>query len=252
MFFGPDSLNAFNAFAAEEVTSVWRVPLLYVRLPNTLTTSLTVQNLSGSTLPAGDIQLACVKNPAAAGSDFTIVSTSEVLNKSSYTFNTFTDTTSFPTPNWYGSCEVKSLSGKNIAVLVQDRYTKNAEQSMYGAVPGNLTSQNVSVPLVAKRLPNGFANTVTIQNLGATEATLTITYVPTDGGSPIVRTGISVPAGASYIRNFRLPATEAPDMPDGWVGSMVIESTNPIAAFVQNTYLTAYGDRLMAYLGFNH
>ena len=252
MFFGADSLNAFNAFAAEEVTSVWRVPLLYVRLPNTLTTSLTVQNLSGSTLPAGDIQLACIKNPAASGSDFTIVSTSEVLNKSSYTFNTFTDTTNFPTPNWYGSCEVKSLSGKNIAVLVQDRYTKNAEQSMYGAVPGNLTSQNVSVPLVAKRLPNGFANTVTIQNLGTTEATLTITYIPTDGGSPIVRTGISVPAGASYIRNFRLPATEAPEMPDGWVGSMVIESTNPIAAFVQNTYLTAYGDRLMAYLGFNH
>ena len=41
-------------------------------------------------------------------------------------------------------------------------------------------------------------------------------------------------------------------MPDGWVGSMVVESDTPIAAFVQNTYLTAYGDRLMAYLGFNH
>ena len=133
LFFGADSLNAFNAFAAESVTSSWRVPLLYVRLPNTLTTSLTVQNLSGGTLPAGDIELACVKNPAAAGSDFTIYSATQVLNKSSYTFNTFTDTTNFPTPNWYGSCKVTSLSGQNIAVLVQDRYTKNAEQSMYDA-----------------------------------------------------------------------------------------------------------------------
>lgn len=252
MFFGADSLNAFNAFAAEEVGPSWRIPLLYVRLPNTLTTSVTVQNLSGATLPAGDIQLDCVKNPSASGTDFTVVSSSPILNNSSYAFNTFTDTVKFPTANWYGSCEVKSLSDQDIAVLVQDRYTANAEQSMYGAVPGDSTSQDVSVPLVAKRLANGFANTVTIQNLGTTAATLTITYVPTGGGTPIVRTGISVPAGASYIRNFRLAATEAPDMPDGWVGSMVIESNTPIAAFVQNTYLTAYGDRLMAYLGFNH
>ena len=252
LFFGADSLNAFNAFAAESVTSSWRVPLLYVRLTNTLTTSLTVQNLSGGTLPAGDIQLACIKNPAAAGSDFTIVSTSPVLNKSSYAFNTFTDTTNFPTPNWYGSCKVTSLSGQNIAVLVQDRYTKNAEQSMYDAVPGNLTSTNVSVPLVAKRLANGFANTVTIQNLATTTATLTITYIPTGGGTNIVRSGVTIPAGGSIIRNFRLAATEGPDMPDGWVGSMVVESDTPIAAFVQNTYLTALGDRLMAYLGFNH
>lgn len=252
MFFGADSLNAFNAFAAEEVGPSWRVPLLYVRLPNTLTTSVTIQNLSGATLPVGDIQLDCVKNPSASGSDFTVVSSSQILDKSSYAFNTFTDTVKFPTPNWYGSCKVTSLSGKNIAVLVQDRYTKNAEQSMYGAVPGDLTSQNVSIPLVAKRLANGFANTVTVQNLGTTTATLTITYVPTGGGASIVRSGISVPAGASYIRNFRLVETEGPEMPDGWVGSMVVESTTPIAAFVQNTYLTAYGDRLMAYLGFNH
>ena len=252
MFFGPDSLNAFNAFALESVTSTWKVPLVYVRLPNTLTTSLTVQNLSGATLPAGDIQLACIKNPAASGADFTIVSTAQVLNKSSYAFNTFTDTVNFPTPNWYGSCEVKSLSSKNIAVLVQDRYTNSAEQSMYGAVPGNLASMKVSVPLVAKRLSNGFANTVTVQNLGATEATLTINYIPTGGGTTITRTNIKVAAGASYIRNFRQTETEAPDMPDGWVGSMVIESNTPIAAFVQNTYLTVDGDRLMAYLGFNN
>jgi len=252
MFFGSNSLNAFNAFAAEEITSSWRIPLLYIRLPNTLTSSINVQNLSGATLPVGDIQIQCIKNPEADGNDFTIANTTSILNQSSYSFNTFTDKVSFPTPNWYGSCEVKSLSGKNIAVLVQDRYTKNDEQSMYGAVPGNLTSKSVFVPLVAKRLANGFANTVNIQNLGGTTATLTITYVPEGGGDSIVRSGISVPPGANYMRNFRLAATEASDMPDGWVGSMVIESNTPIAAFVQNTYLTPYGDRLMAYLGFNH
>lgn len=255
LFFGADSLNAFNAFAVETVTSSWYIPLLYIRLPNTLTSSVTVQNLSGATLPAGDIQVDCTKNPAAAGDDFTVTSPNPILDKGSYSFNTYTDTVRFPTPNWYGSCKVESLSGADIAVLVQDRYTKNAEQSMYGAVPGNQTSQKVSVPLVAKRLANGFANTVNIQNLAETQATLTITYIPspTEGtGDTFVRTGIIVPPGGSYLRNFRLAGTELPDMPDGWVGSMVIESDTPIAAFVQNTYLTAYGDRLMAYLGFNH
>ena len=254
LFFGADSLNSFNGFPVEKVTSSWKVPLLYVRLSNTLTTSVTVQNLSGGDLPVGDIQMKCVKNPAAAGAaEITVTNNAVVKDKSSYAFNTFTDTTNFPTAGWYGSCEVKSLSGKGLAVLVQDRYTKNAEQSMYEAVPGTLTSTKVSVPLVAKRLANGFANTVTIQNLGTNEATLTIKYIPTGGGATVTRTGITVPAGGSYIRNFRLTATEAPDLPNGWVGSMVIESSGaPIAAFVQNTYLTAFGDRLMAYLGFNH
>jgi hypothetical protein len=256
LFFGTDSLNAFNAFAAETVTSSWYIPLLYIRLPNTLTSSVNVQNLSSDALDAGDIKVTCTKNPAASGNDFEVTNPTQILPKSSYSFNTYMDTERFPTPNWYGSCKVESLSGANIAVLVQDRYTKNAEQSMYGAVPGNQTSKKVSVPLVAKRLANGFANTVNIQNLSDdTEAILKITYVPspTEGtGAIFVRTDIVVPPGGSYLRNFRLPETELPDMPDGWVGSMVIESTTPIAAFVQNTYLTAYGDRLMAYLGFNH
>ena len=87
---------------------------------------------------------------------------------------------------------------------------------MYEAVPGTLTSTKVSVPLVAKRLANGFANTVTIQNLGTNEATLTIKYIPTGGGATVTRTGITVPAGGSYIRNFRLNATELICPMDGW------------------------------------
>ncbi|HOX00099.1 MAG TPA: hypothetical protein PK545_05690, partial [Deltaproteobacteria bacterium] len=69
LFFGADSLNAFNAFAAEEITSSWRIPLLYIRLTNTLTSSITIQNLSGGTLPIGDIELACIKNSASPGTD---------------------------------------------------------------------------------------------------------------------------------------------------------------------------------------
>lgn len=115
-----------------------------------------------------------------------------------------------------------------------------------------MSSTNVSVPLVAKRLANGFANTVTIQNLSASTATVTLTYIPSGGGTPIVRTGLTIGAGASLIRNFRLPATELPEITDGWVGSLTVTSDQPIAAFVQNTFLDVYGDRLMEYLGFNY
>ena len=252
LFFGADSLMAFNAYPLSSATDSWKIPLLYSRLPNTLNTSLAIQNLSGETIPVNDLTLDCIKDPAAPGPEtLSLKNTAAIANYSSFTFNTLIDTTNFPA-GWYGSCEVTSATNKNTAVLIMYRYTKNAEQAAYNAVPSNLTSTTVSVPLVAKRLANGYANTVTIQNMADTTATLTITYNPTGGGTPIVRTGVTIPAGASYIRNFRLAATEAPDMPDGWVGSMVIESDQPVAAYVSNTYLTPSGDQFMAYLGFNN
>lgn len=251
LFFGADSLMAFNAFPIESVTSSWKIPLLYSRLTNTLNTSLAIQNLSGAEIPVNDLTLSCVKDAAAPGpATLTLFNTTALPNNGTYAFNTLTDTTRFPA-GWYGSCEVSSATDKNTVVLIMYRYIKNAEQAAYGAVPGNLTSTKVSVPLVAKRLANGYANTVTIQNLADSIATLTITYIPTGGGTNIVRTGVTIPAGGSLIRNFRLTATEAPDMPDGWVGSMVVESDTPIAAYVANTYLVPNGDQFMAYLGFN-
>ena len=251
LFFGADSLMAFNGFPAESITSSWKIPLLYSRLGNTLNTSLAIQNLSGVEIPVNDLTLSCIKDAGAPGPDtLTLHNTVAVANYGSYTFNTLTDTTRFPT-GWYGSCDVSSATDKDTVVLIMYRYINNAGQAAYNAVPGNLTSTKVSIPLVAKRLANGYANAVTIQNMANTPATITITYIPTAGGANIVRTGITIPAGGSYIRNFRLTETEAPEMADGWVGSMVVESTNPVAAYVANTYLTPSGDQFMAYLGFN-
>ena len=252
LFFGADSLLAFNAYPLENVTPAWKIPLLYSRLSNTLNTSLAIQNVSGAEIPVNDLTLACIKDPSATGpATLTLKNAAAIANYSSYTFNTLTDTTNFP-DGWYGSCEVTSATSKNTAVLIMYRYTKNAEFAAYEAVPSNLTSKKVSIPLVAKRLANGYANTVTIQNMASTAATVTITYYPSGGGTPIVRSGVTIPGDASLIRNFRLAGTEAPDMPDGWVGSMVVESNTPIAAYVSNTYLIPSGDQFMAYLGFNN
>ncbi len=253
LFFGADSLMAFNGFQEEQVFESWFIPLLYVRLGNSLTTSLAIQNLSGVEIPVDDLTLSCTKNPSAPGADtITLHNHTAVPANGSYTFNTLTDTTRFPDAGWYGSCKVESATGKGTVTLVMYRYTSNAEQAAYGAVPGNLADTNVSVPLVAKRLSNGYANVITVQNLGTADATATLTYTPSGGGDAIIRTGVVIPAGESIIRNFRLTGTELPEITDGWVGSLSIEADQPIAAYVANTYLSPTGDQFMAYLGFNY
>ena len=251
LFFGADSLMAFNGFAAADDS--WYVPLLYVRLGNSLTTSLAIQNLSGDTIPVNDLTLGCTKNPAAPGAaTITLHNHTAIANNGAYTFNTLTDTTRFPDAGWYGSCKISSATAKDTVTLVMYRYVANAEQAAYGAVPGSLASTDVSVPLVAKRLANGYANVVTVQNLSTSAANVTITYTPAGGGTPIVRTGLTIAAGDSLIRNFRLSGTESPDISDGWVGSMSVSADQPIAAYVANTYLNPSGDQFMAYLGFNY
>ncbi len=242
---------AFNGFASAD--DVGYIPLLYVRLGNSLTTSLSIQNLSGVSIPEGDLTLACTKNPSAPGAGtITLTNHTAIANNGAYTFNTLTDTTRFPDAGWYGSCKISSATGKDTVALVMYRYVANAEQAAYGAVPGSLTSTDVSIPLVAKRLANGYANVVTVQNLSTSIATVTITYTPAGGGTPIVRTGLTIAPGDSLIRNFRLTGTESPEIGAGWVGSMAVAADQPIAAYVANTYLNPSGDQFMAYLGFNY
>ena len=251
LFFGADSLMAFNGFASAD--DVWYIPLLYVRLGNSLTTSLSIQNLSGVSIPEGDLTLACTKNPSAPGAGtITLTNHTAIANNGAYTFNTLTDTTRFPDAGWYGSCKISSATAKDTVALVMYRYVANAEQAAYGAVPGSLTSTDVSIPLVAKRLANGYANVVTVQNLSTSTANVTITYTPAGGGTPIVRTGLTIAPGDSLIRNFRLTGTESPEIGAGWVGSMAVAADQPIAAYVANTYLNPSGDQFMAYLGFNY
>ena len=251
LFFGADSLMAFNGFAAAD--DVWYIPLLYIRLGNSLTTSLAIQNLSGTTIPVDDLTLFCTKDASVPGAPtITLHNHTAIDNNDAYTFNTLTDTTRFPDAGWQGSCKISSATGKDTVVLIMYRYVANSQQAAYGAVPGSLTSTNVSIPLVAKRLANGYANVVTVQNLSSSTANVTITYTPTGGGTPIVRTGLTIGAGESLIRNFRLSPTELPEIGDGWEGSMSVSSDQPIAAYVANTYLNPSGDQFMAYLGFNY
>jgi hypothetical protein len=251
MFTGADALISFNGTPQENLKSSWFIPYLYIRLANTLTTSIIIQNLSGTQIPVDDVSMTCTKDSTAPGSQtFTVKNDSAISNNSAYGFNTHMDVVRFPEAGWYGGCKISSASGKQFTVLIQYRMTSNPGQSAYEAVPGDLQTKEVTIPLVAKRLANGFATSFAVQNLSDSDATATITYTPEGGvGAPIVRNGVLIPANASIQRNFRLSGTEG--LPDGWVGSVTIVADKPIAAFVANWNLRPSGDQMQAYLAFH-
>jgi hypothetical protein len=253
MFSGPDSLIAYNGFP--QGSSSWFIPYLYIRLENTLTTSIILQNIDGVQIPANDISMSCVKDPTSSGINFSVNNDLPIPVNGAYGFNTLTDTTRFSQVGWYGGCKLTSASDKQFVTVIQYRKTANKGMSAYEAVPGSLTSSTVTIPLIAKRLANGFATSVAIQNLGLTDAIVTLTYTPEGGGTPIVRAGVVIPANGSVQRNFRLAGTESPDIPDGWVGSLKVTSdgvAHPLAAFVGNwKFDESVGDTMQAYLGFN-
>jgi hypothetical protein len=258
-FFTGDALQTFNAFSASSPTTKWFVPLFTSRLPNSLSTPIGVQNLSGETIPSGGVTVTCTPNPSFSGFSTLIMSnTTPIPNTSAYYFNPVVDN-SIPS-GFSGSCVIES--SKNIVAFVQMRFIATGEAAAYEAIPAGGTDRTVIAPVVAKRLPNGFATVVTIQNLSPITATVTITYTPSpdyvaNGGSssPIVITGQSIPPYGSLMHNHRI--ISGPDsvsaLPDGWYGTLIARSDQPINGFVQLTFLRSInpalpgGDNFMAH-----
>jgi hypothetical protein len=146
-----------------------------------------------------------------------------------------------------------------------------AGAAAYEAIEEGGTDTRMVVPLIAKRLPNGFASVVTIQNMNFSgTATVNLLYRPffNEAECPVaicdqndddvvdeddfINVGpIVIPAGGSIQRNHRMisgPGSETV-LPDGWQGSLVITSTaSPISGFIQLTnYLSTAGDTFMAH-----
>lgn len=250
LFAGADQLQTFNGFMSTQLGSTWFIPLFTSRLTNALSTPVSVQNLSGSSIGVGGISMTCTKDAASSGSaSFLVSNTTAVGNNESYFFNPVTDSVNLPT-NWFGSCSVSAPG--NVAVFVQMRQPGvTVAAAAYEAINASGTNKTVLVPLVAKTLSNGFATPVTIQNLGASATTVNITYTPSaacSGCATFSETGVTIQGNSSLIRNFRLSGTVS-GMPNGWYGTMrVVSSTNAIDGFVQLTTVGATsGDTLMAH-----
>lgn len=250
LFFGADSMMSFNAFAQEAVTDGWNIPLVYSRLTNSLVTSIVVQNLSGGSLPIGDVALVCTPDPSSPNqSSINVSNTVAVADKGIQAWNSLTQTTIFPA-NWYGPCSIESASGGDLAALVLYRYTANSDQAGYEAIPNTSSDTQVFVPLAAKTLSNKFCTAITIMNLSAADITVDIEWAGSGAAADFTETAVTIDGNGSIIRNLCLsgqPVGVA--MPSGWVGTLSAEGTGPIAAYVANRYSPSTGDQFMAYLG---
>jgi hypothetical protein len=268
-FTGADGMQTFNAFPASSLGTGWLAPLVTARLSNGLSTVITVQNLSGGSMAQNSVQLSCKRDASSPGpATLNITNGSAIANNGSFSFNPVIDLTNFPT-GWFGACRVTTPG--NSVVFVQMRYVNQpfANAAAYEGINASGTDKKVLVPLVAKRLSNSFATTVTIQNLSASQdASVTFTYTPNpiDCGSvctgqfanPVVVGPFNIPPDSSCQHNHRQPSTScagaALNLPDGWVGSLSVSSTTtPIAGFVQLTYIGGagqVGDTFMAHNGF--
>lgn len=262
IFLGSDGLMTYNGFPQEETDSKWFIPLLTSRLGNGQSGSVAVQNLSGGDLPVGDVQLLCTKDPSSGGpTNLTITNTSIVKNNSAYYFNPVVDRVNFPT-NWVGACVVSSLSAQKFVAFAQIRYTNGVgDAAAYEGIPASSSGTTLYVPLIIKRLSNGAATAVTIQNLNeTTDASVTLTYTPSPdyvagGGSaaPVVVGPLPILKGSSIIRSQRLVsgANSEPTLPTGWYGSLKVTSNTAIQAYIAITNLYPVGgDYLMAHIGF--
>jgi len=267
IFLGMDGLHTLNTFSNEMLTNNWKVPTFFSKLSNGLSSVATVQNLSGGTIQVGQLSLNCVKDPNSPDPATLLISnTTPVLNKAAYHFNALTSST-YPT-GWYGSCTVSAPG--DVVAFVQNRYVNavgNNGAGSYEAIPANGTDKTMFVPLIAKRLANGFASVVTIQNQSNLPGLVKLTYIPSQIECPIsvcdrnadglltsvdniVVVDLDLAANSSIMRNHRIPSGDnyEPIMKDGWVGSLKAEADVPINGFVQLTnYLYTAGDTFMAH-----
>jgi hypothetical protein len=258
-FFTGDGMQTFNAFATPGTT--WYAPLFTSRLANGLSSPIAVQNLSGGDIPIDGVTVDCTPDPGlAGGTAFSMTNDTAIGDSASYFFNPVTDM-SIPAA-WYGACTVDSGS-YDVVAFVQMRFVvaqgaAQEEAASYEAIPGDSTDMNVSIPLVSKRLGNGFATAVTIQNLSAVTATVDIDYACGADPCPVGNATYSYPdqeiaPGGSLIHNHRVAGLA---MPDGWYGTMTVTGDQAIHAFVQLTFLRNVnpalpgGDNYMAHNAF--
>ena len=241
-FFTGDAMQTFNAFS--EAGTTWFAPLFTSRLANTLSTPIAVQNLSGGDIPVDGVTVDCTPDPGLVGASAFSMNNADVIGDSaSYFFNPVTDMT---IPElWYGACTIDSGT-YDVVAFVQMRFIATGEAASYEAIPAGGTDMNVSIPLVAKRLGNGFATAVTIQNLSDSTATVDIEYVCGADPCPVGNATYSyldetIAAGGSLIHNHRIAGL---DMPDGWYGTMTVSGDQAVHAFVQLSFLPGLGATL--------
>ncbi|MFN8470365.1 MAG: hypothetical protein U0X20_32725 [Caldilineaceae bacterium] len=231
VFSGPDTLQTYNAFTS--LSQAWSVPLFTSRLANSLSTPLAVQNVSGQNIPVGGINVTCMRDPAVSTgpASFSLSNTEVVPNWTTYFFSPVTNTPAPGMPDqWFGACRI-TTTGFDTVAMVQMRVVNSAQAGAYEAIKADGTHKKVVVPLYAKRLANGFASAVTIQNLNKdATANVTLQYQGAAGlpANCTATVTASIAAGGSLQQNHRIASgpQSVPAIGDGCYGTIVVTSAD--------------------------
>lgn len=210
------------------------------------------------------LQLNCIKDPLSGGvSTFPLYNAISIATSGTFTFNPVTDM-SIPN-NWYGACRVKTSNGANIVAIVQMRNTdcagctppNKANAAAYEAMPANSQARTLAFPVIQKRLTDGSATVITVQNLNKdVPANVIFRYSQQGCTDPSCYSSVgpySIPAGGSIAHNHRLAGsgsgTGQHNLPDGWTGTLIVYSLDqPIGGFAQLTNINnPSGDTTMAH-----
>src|SRR5207248_520585 len=117
-----------------------------------------------------------------------------------------------------GSAVVEAPAGSRITAVVNEVQQSGSGSSYEGARAGSTT---LSVPLLFKNA-SGWDTGLQVQNVGGTATTVNVTYYASDGrGGPWTERA-SIPPGGSTT----LYQPSNADLPDGFVGSAVVTSSN--------------------------
>ncbi len=153
-FLGNDTLTTYNAFPVEAAGQNWGIPLFTSRLLNGLNTSVSIQNVSGSIIPANGITVSCKAGSGFSPATFTKQNSTSIPNNSAFAVNPVVDT-SIP-GNWSGSCTVSS-SGNVVVIVTLRSPGFNSNSGAYEAFNINQsTNTKVVIPLMSKRQAKWF------------------------------------------------------------------------------------------------
>ena len=252
-FNGANALRTYNGFPVESIYNKWAIPLFASQLTNGLNTSVSVQNL-GAEIPVGDLVLDC--------GAFTKSNATAIPTKGTYGFNPINGVPSAYPTNWQGACTI-TAPGNVVAFVIMRRITGNGDQAAYEALSYASTDTNVFIPLMAKRLPNGFATSAVVQNLSSSSAFVDVIW--THSATECLATpcndytvpNVEIPGNGNMTLNLRVTSGGGSGipagLPDGWQGTVKViphpsTTARPLVGYVVLSSLNASaGDNYRAH-----
>lgn len=190
------NLQASKAFTPNDYDDVAYCPLVRnAHTGNSQTTGIQAQNVGAAaqtvkvdysySIGGGALQTKSVTSPSlAVGESFTFFGGDAVNGIPAGAL---------------GSAKVTGVGGGNIAVVVNDRgfNTVNPNRvTTYACFPSSGATANVVLPLY-KEFFGGNTTGIQVQNVGASPATVQVTYQPTGGSAVTFSHSTPIPVGAS-------------------------------------------------------